>query len=279
MKKLAGKIAVVTGASRGVGKGIALELAAHGATVYVTRRTENDDGLPDFFKGTTIHKTAEEVNQIGGVGIAHRCDFSKDEDIKVLFERVKNEQGKLDILVNNAFAADKHAMSAYFANTPFWKQPIALLDDLYAVGLRSGYLSSQYAAEMMAEQKSGLITNISFYSARQYWINPPIGVVKVAVDKMTADTAHELKEFGVKVFSLYPGVVSTEGSLELAKYVKNTNEMESAQFVGMCIAALALDDSAIERSGKVLLTGEVAEQYGFTDINGKQPKPLKEVLW
>ena len=279
MKKLAEKIAVVTGASRGVGKGIALGLASYGATVYVTGRTENDDGLPDFLKGTTIQKTVEEVNQIGGIGIAHRCDFSRDEDIKTLFERVKKEQGKLDILVNNAFAGAKHAMSSYFANTPFWKQPIALLDDLYTVGLRSSYISSQYAAELMTEQKNGLIANISFYCAGQYWINPPHGIIKAATDKMTADTAYELRDYGIKVFSIYPGVVSTEGTRELAKYIQNSNEMESAQFVGMCIAALALENKAIERSGEVLLTGDIAEQYGFTDIDGKKPKTLNEVLW
>jgi len=170
-------------------------------------------------------------------------------------------------------------MNSYFANTPFWKQPIALLDDLYTVGLRSSYISSQYAAEMMAEQKSGLIANISFYAAGQYWINPPNGIIKAATDKMTADTAYELRDYGIKVFSIYPGVVSTEGTRELAKYIQNSNEMESAQFVGMCIAALTLDYNAIERSGKVLLTGDIAEQYGFTDIDGKQPKILNEVLW
>jgi len=277
MKNLAGKIAVVTGASRGIGKGIALGLAAQGATVYVTGRTENDDGLPDFLKGTTIHKTVEEVNQIGGIGIAHRCDFSHDEDVKALFERVKSEQGKLDILVNNAWAGANHVVNGYFWNTPFWKQPIALFDDFYTVGLRSGYLCSQYAAEMMTEQKSGLITNISFYSAKQYWITPAHGVFKSATDKMTADTAHELKEFGIKVFSLYPGSVSTEGMREMAKYdnAMNVNEMESPQFVGMCVAALALDDNATEQSGKVLLTADVAQQYGFTDIDGKQPVALK----
>ena len=277
MKNLAGKIAVVTGASRGIGKGIALGLAAQGATVYVTGRTENDDGLPDFQKGTTIYKTVEEVNQIGGIGIAHRCDFSRDEDVMALFERVKSEQGKLDILVNNAWAGAKHVVNGYFWNTPFWKQPIALFDDFYAVGLRSSYLCSQYAAEMMAEQKNGLIVNISLYSARQYLINPVHGIIKAATDKMTADTAHELKEYGVKVFSLYPGSVSTEGMKEMAKYDSsmNVNEMESPQFVGMCVANLALDDNAIAQTGKVLLTAEVAQQYGFTDIDGKQPVVLK----
>ncbi|SDN91575.1 SDR family NAD(P)-dependent oxidoreductase [Acetanaerobacterium elongatum] len=277
MKSLAGKVAVVTGASRGIGKGAALGLASCGATVYITGRTENDEGLPEFQKGTTIHKTAEEANRLGGTGIAHRCDFSRDEDIKALFERVQREQGRLDILVNNAWAGANHVMNEYFWGTPFWKQPISLLDDFYTVGLRSGYLCSQYAAALMAGQRSGLIANISFYCARQYFINPVHGIIKAAVDKMSADTAHELKEYGVKVFSLYPGSVATEGMREIAKYNASikVNEMETPQFVGLCVAALASDDSAIERSGRVLLTAEVAQQYGFTDVDGKQPAALK----
>jgi dehydrogenase/reductase SDR family protein 1 len=277
MKDLAGKIAIVTGASRGIGKGVALGLAARGATVYVTGRTENDEGLPEFLKGATVHNTVKEVNQIGGVGIAHPCDFSRDEDIKTLFERVKREQGRLDILVNNAWAGANHVMNEYFWNSPFWKQPIALFDDFYTVGLRSSYLCSQYAAEIMTEQKNGLIVNISFYCAKHYCITPVHGIIKAATDKMTADTAHELKEFGIKVFSLYPGSVSTEGMRELAKYDKsmNVNEMETPQFVGMCVAALALDDNAIEQSGNVLLTARVGRQYGFTDIDGKQPVELQ----
>ena len=271
MKNLNGKIAVVTGASRGVGKGVALGLAAHGATVYITGRTENDELLPDFMKGATIHQTAEEVNEAGGIGIAHRCDFSRDEDIKALFERVNSEQSRLDILVNNAWAGANHVMNEYFWNEPFWKQPIALLDDFYAVGLRSGYLCSQYAAEIMAEQKSGLIANISLYAARQYLITPVHGIIKAAVDKMSADTAFDLKEHGVKVFSLYPGSVATEGMKELAKHdpSMNISDMESPQFVGLCVAALALDNQAIVESGSVVLTGKIAEKYGFTDIDGK----------
>lgn len=210
------------------------------------------------------------------MGIAHRCDFRNDEDVKSLFERVEHEQGRLDILANNAWSGANHAMNGYFWCTPFWEQPIKLFDDFYTVGLRSGYLSSQYAAKMMSEQKSGLIANISLYSARRYLINPSHGIFKAAIDKMTADTAHELKEYGVKVFSLYPGSVSTEGMRELAKYdiSMNINEMESPQFVGMCVAALALDDNAIRQSGNVLLTAEIAQQYGFTDIDGKQPVGL-----
>jgi len=281
MKKLLGKVAVVTGSSRGIGKGIALALAEQGAVVYVTGRTETDEGLPDFQKGTTIYKTAEEADRLGGKGIAHRCDFSIDDDIKALFERVQAEQGRLDILVNNAWAGAKHVMNGYFWNTPFWKQPIALLDDFYTVGLRSSYLCSQYAAELMSTQKSGLIANISFYCARHYFINPVHGIIKAATDKMTADTAHELKDHGVKVFSLYPGSVSTEGMCELAKYDPSINldEMETPRFVGMCVAALALDDSALAQSGEILLTGEIARHYGFTDIDGKMPKTLRNEMW
>lgn len=123
MESLIGKVAVVTGASRGVGKGIALGLAEYGATVYVTGRTEKGDMLPDYIKGTTIYQTADEVTKMGGVGIAHRCDHGKDEEVYSLFERVKKEQGRLDILVNNAWAGGKHASEEYFFNTPFWKQP------------------------------------------------------------------------------------------------------------------------------------------------------------
>jgi len=247
---------VVTGASRGVGKGAALGLAAHGATVYLTGRTENDAALPEFLKGATIYKTADEVNKLGGVGIAHRCDFNNDGDIKALFARVKQEHGKLDILVNNAWSGGEHVMNGYFWNTPFWEQPIAMFDGMYAVGLRSGYVCSQYAAKMMTAQKSGTIVNISFQCAKEYFINPVHGIIKAGVDKMTADTAHELKEYGVKVFSLYPGAVATEGMLEMAKYdaAMDINQMESPRFIGECVASLASDDAYLNDSGKVMLT-------------------------
>jgi len=281
MKNLVGKVAVVTGASRGIGKGVALGLAEHGATVYVTGRTESDDSLPDFLKETTIYKTAEEVTRMGGKGIACRCDFSQDKDVNNLFERIQGEQGKLDILVNNAWSGSGHVMNGYFWNTPFWQQPISLFDDFYTVGLRSSYLSSCYAARIMAPQESGLIVNISFFSARRYWINPSHGIFKAATDKMTADTAYELKKYGIKVFSLYPGNVSTEGMLEAAKHnpALSEQEMESPQFVGRCVAALAQDNEAIQHSGSVLITGEIAKQYGFTDINGKYPASLRAELW
>lgn len=276
MYNLKGKVAVVTGASRGIGKGVALGLAEYGATVYVTGRTESTEGFPDFLKNTTIQETAREVNRLGGIGIAHRCDFSKDEEIKELFERVEREQERIDILVNNAWAGASHIMNGYFFQTPFWEQPMSLYDDLHTVGLRSSYLASRYASRIMVKQHRGLIANISFISAEQYWINVSHGLFKAATDKFTRDAAHELKEYGVKMFSIYPGSVRTEGMLELSKYDTSLcpEEMETPQFVGRCIAALEQDDKAIEESGKVMRTAEIGLKYGVTDINGRQPIAL-----
>lgn len=269
MKNLQGKVAVVTGASRGVGKGVALGLAEQGATVYITGRTEKDgESMPPFFKGTNIHQTAGEVDALGGKGIAVRCDHASDDDVAALFARIEAEQGKLDILVNNAWAGAQHVVHPYFWNAPFWEQPIALLDDFYMVGQRSSYVCSQYAAAIMAKQCSGLIVNISLQAAKEYLINPVHGIIKAAVDKMTADTAHDLKEFDVKVFSLYPGTVATEGMREIAKQDASVkvDEMETPQFVGRCVAALALADNLLQPSGSVLRTAEIAQRYGVTEI-------------
>ncbi len=276
MYNLKGKIAVVTGASRGIGKGVALGLAEYGATVYVTGRTVSTEGLPDFLENTTIQETAREVNELGGIGISHRCDFSNDEEIKNLFERVQREQGRIDILVNNAWSAASHIMHDYFFQTPFWEQPMSLYDDLHKVGLRSSYLASRYAAQIMVNQHSGLIANISYISAKKYWLNVSNGLIKAGLDKFTSDAAYELKKYGVKMFSIYPGNVRTEGMLELSKYDPSLRpeEMETPQFVGRCIAALEQDENNMKQSGEILRTGEIGLKYGITDINGYQPSAV-----
>jgi dehydrogenase/reductase SDR family protein 1 len=281
MNSLKGKVAIVTGASRGIGRGAAKGLAESGATVYVTGRSENGQILPEFLKETSIYMTADEVTRLGGVGIAQKCDHSRDDEVEALFKRVMEEQGRLDILVNNAWSGGVHAMQGYFFNTPFWKQPVSLWDDNFNVGLRSNYIASRFAAEIMTEQKSGMIVNISFYGGRHYFNNFSYGVCKAAVDRLSADTAFELKEHGVSVFSRYPGQVSTEGMVEFAKYSKDINiaNMESPQCTGRCIAALANDPEAKINTGEILITAEVAEKYGFTDIDGKQPKSLRAELW
>ncbi|WP_212696788.1 SDR family NAD(P)-dependent oxidoreductase [Vallitalea pronyensis] len=281
MIDLTGKVAIVTGASRGVGKGIARGLGEFGATVYVTGRTEKGEHLPAFLKETSIYQTAEEVTSLGGVGIAYRCNHAIDEEVEALFTHVMEEQGKVDILVNNAWGGGIHAWQAYFFHTPFWEQPITLWDDNYQVGVRSNYVASRCAAKIMAEQKSGIIINVSFYGGRNYLNNVAYGVCKASVDRLSADMAYELKDHHVPVFSLYPGQVRTEGMIEFAKHNEaiDIGAMESPQFVGRCIAYVANDHEAIKDTGKILITAEIAQHYGFTDVDGKQPKSLKAALW
>ncbi len=281
MNSLKGKTAIVTGASRGIGKGIALGLAEQGATVYITGRGNRDEKLPEFLRGTSIYKTAEEATGLDGMVIVQECDHSRDEKVEALFKRVLEEQGGLDILVNNAWGGGIHATQGYFFNTPFWEQPVALWDDNFNVGLRSNYVASRLAAKIMVEQKRGLIVNISFYGGRRYFNNVSYGVCKAAVDRLSADTAYELKEYGIPVVSLYPGQVSTEGMLEYAKYNKDINidNMETPKFTGRCIAVLASDPDIMEKTGKILITAELAEKYGFTDINGNKPRSLRPELW
>ncbi len=281
IKNIKGKVAIIAGASRGVGKGVALGLAEHGATIYIVGRTEKDDDLPQFLKGATIYQTMNEVNELGGIGIACKCDLNKDEEIEQLFETVMQEQGRLDILVNSAWPADKHIMGGYFFNTPFWEQPVSLLDDFIRIGIRSNYVTSRLAAQIMTKQKRGLIVNISYFAGRRYWVNIANGVSKAAIDKLSADTAHELKKYGVAVISLYPDKVKTEGMMafENKDAIFDLADSESPQFVGRCVAALANDKNIMNQTGKVLITAEVAQHYGFTDIDGRQPKSQREELW
>lgn len=282
MESLKGKVAVVTGASRGVGKGIALGLGEFGATVYVTGRTVNMGDATVPLSGT-INETAEEVNKIGGKGIPVRCDHRNDIEVKALFNRVLKEQGKIDILVNNAWAGYENIAKVtkpeeYIFETPFWKQPISLWDDMQNVGLRSTYVASAFAAPIMINQNGGLIVNISFYAGRKYMSNVAYGVCKAAVDRLTADTAFELKDHRVTVISLYPGLVRTESVMRNKEFLDLSNS-ESPQFIGRCVAALAGDRNIHSETGDILIAAEVAQRYGFTDIDGSQPKSLREQLW
>ncbi len=281
MKALLGKIALVTGASRGVGKGIAKGLGEAGATVYITGRTENSAGLPEFLQGSSIHQTADEVTQLGGKGIAYKCDHARDEEVDALFQRIIQEQGKLDILVNNAWGGSLHATKPYFFNTPFWEQPMALWDDNYLVGLRSDYYASKLAAPIMVKQKNGLIVNISYYGGRHYFNNVAYGVSKAAIDRLSSDMAHELEPHGVTAVSLYPGQVSTEGMLAYAKMDPSVDlhKMETPQFIGRCVAALALDERLVEKNGQILISAELGETYGISDVNGNHPQSQRADLW
>ena len=271
---ISNKIALVTGASRGVGKGIALGLGEAGATVYVTVRSVTNK--QDVGKlGGTIFNTAKEVTRLGGKGIAIRCDHTIDQDTEAVIGQIQQESHQLDILVNNAWGGyekmREKRVFTYFK--PFWEQPLWRWDAMFDAGVRAAYSSSAFAACLMTKQKSGLIVNISYWSAQKYMNNTAYGVSKAAIDKMTEYMAFELRKFNVAVVSLYPGLVRTEGVMKNAKHFDMSNS-ESPQFIGRAVSALAADPNVMNKTGKVLIAASVALEYGFTDIDGKQPKPL-----
>lgn len=274
MVDLRGKVAVVTGASRGVGKGIALGLGEAGATVYVTGRTLKEK--TDAGKlGGTVMGTAEAVTGIGGNGIGIQCDHSDDTQVEAVFERIARESKQIDVLVNNAWAGYENMREGrrftYFK--PFWEQPFWRWDAMFDAGVRAAYTASAFAARLMIKKKRGLIVNISFWSAQVYMSNTQYGVSKAAVDKMSEYMAHELKKFNVAVVSLYPGLVRTESVLRNAKHFDMSNS-ESPQFIGRVVAALAADPDIMKKSGRVLVAAQQALEYGIQDIDGKQPRAL-----
>lgn len=272
MKNLDGRVALVTGASRGVGKGIAKGLGEAGVTVYVTGRTQK---TKDGVKGT-VQETADEVRRQGGKGVGIYCDHKNDEEVQKVFKRIEVESGKLDILVNNVWGGYEYMFNAqgeYIWERSFWEQPLEQWNSMFVPGVRAHYVSSQLAAQLMVNQKSGLIVNISFWAAQKYMSNVAYGVAKAATDKLSRDTAYELKPHNVAVVSLYPGLVRTERVMEVAEYLDLSNS-ESPQFPGRVVSALADDPNIMEKTGKVLVAAQLALDYGIKDVDGKQPKPL-----
>lgn len=274
MNSLSKKVAVVTGASRGVGKGIALGLGEAGATVYVTGRTvKNKTDVEKL--GGTVQDAAKAVTEIGGTGIAIPCDHTDDAQVEAVFKRIAKENKKIDVLVNNAWAGYERMREGrvltYFK--PFWEQPFWRWNAMFDAGVRAAYTSSAFAARMMTRKKSGLIVNISFWAAQVYLGNTQYGASKAAVDKMSEYMAHELKKFNVAVVSLYPGLVRTESVMRNAKHFDMSNS-ESPQFIGRVVAALASDPNIMKKSGRVLVAAQEALDYGIQDIDGKQPRPL-----
>ena len=262
MPDLKGKVAVVTGASKGVGKGVALGLAEAGAVVYATGRTVSEDSFAD---------STREAGQI----IPARCDHTDDRETGALFARVGEERGRLDVLVNSAWGGYERMVEGgeFTWPRPFWEQPAWRWDAMFAAGVRAAYVASQHAARTMVAAGSGLIVNVSFWAARKHVGNVAYGVSKAATDKMTADMAAELRAHNVAAVSLYPGLVRTEKVLEAAAFLDLGNS-ESPQFLGRAVAALAADPKVLDRSGQALVAAALAREYGFTDVDGKQPRPL-----
>jgi NAD(P)-dependent dehydrogenase (short-subunit alcohol dehydrogenase family) len=289
-KPLRGVVALVTGASRGIGKGVALELGSLGASVYVTGRTLAPDANP---LGGTLGQTVAEIGALGGEGIAVRCDHADDAQVRAVFERIRRERGRLDILVNNACSAQD--MGRHIGLLA-WEQPLEAWDEVHRVGLRSAYVASVFAAPMMVAQRSGLIANISSMGAVSYLHSVAYGTAKAGLDKLAADLAYELAPHGVTALSLWPGLVRTElilsqcrdngrGGLEMVLPVHAGEPgpeqaidlaiSESPRFTGRAVAALHLDEKRQAKTGRAFACAELALEYGFTDEDGKQPPVIR----
>jgi NAD(P)-dependent dehydrogenase (short-subunit alcohol dehydrogenase family) len=267
-------VAVVTGASRGAGRGIAHALGAHGCTVYVTGRTEKSS---ESSLGGTIHETAELVTAAGGEGIAVRVDHSDDEQVKGLFNRVEREHGRVDILVNNAAIIRDEMMG----RTKFWEEPLNVIDTL-AVGLRSSYVATVYAAPLMLPKRRGLVVFTSSSGAAHYAFGPAYGVPKAGIDKMAADMAVDFEDYGIAAVSIWMGSLLTQRVRDIIatnpkKLGHIIESAETPELTGHVIWALHNDPDLMKISGQTLIGAEFAVKYGIKDEGIRQPPSYRDL--
>ena len=252
------KIALVTGASRGVGKGIAVGLAKQGFDLIITGRKNREEILPEFLNNTSLVETEKNINKFGGNAEIIYCDHSDDAENKQLIKSIIDKHEKIDLLVNNAWSGSKHVVKPYYFGTPFWEQPVNIFIDHMTVGVQSNYVLSALVAKHMVKQKKGMIINVSYYGANEYMHNVAYGTCKAALDRMTKYMAVDLAATSVKVYSLHPQTVKTEGMIEYAKYYSNVvlDKMEDPAHVGWVIAK-------IFNKEKVFKNGSVIETIDF----------------
>ena len=274
------KVAVVTGASRGAGKGIALGLAAQGLTVYVTGRSKSNASATlrgELLQGT-LDATVSAINAAGGEGVAVVCDHSEDAQTKQLFEQVADEQGCLDILVNNAALVHENLIDP----GGFWEKPLEL-GNILDVGLRSAYVASYYAAPLMVAQNRGLIVFTSSFGGVCYMHGPAYGAQKAGLDKLAADMGVDFEKTKVAAVSLWLGPLLTERTDIVLRHRGEQYDdfmalAETPQFNGQVINALAMDPNLAEKSGQTLITAELALEYGIADTDGRRPPSYREHL-
>lgn len=295
---LEGQVAVVTGASRGIGKGIAIGLGEAGATVYVTGRTlsrgaVNSAGINGKSAAGSLEETCDMVIEAGGKCVPVAADNGKDEDLQGLFERVIKEQGRLDILVNNAFAAVSHLPKTM--GKPFWEKGVETWDIVNNVGLRSHYVASMFATQHMSKLKRGLIINVGSFGGMDYTFDVAYGIGKAAMDRMANDMAVELFTENITMVSIWPGLVKTENIEEGALDTSAMTERRGAQpgapkldisaltptplaetplFNGRAVAAFAKDARKMDYTGKVIIPSAMAYGYEITDERGVRTPPF-----
>jgi NAD(P)-dependent dehydrogenase (short-subunit alcohol dehydrogenase family) len=271
MVRLDGKVALVTGASRGAGRGIAAVLGAEGATVYVTARsTRQHPAVAEF--PHAVEDTAKEVTAAGGRGIAVACDHGDDSQVRALFDRIRAEQGRLDILVANAWGGYlPYAEHNQWFAQPFWEQSMARWDGMFTAGLRSHMATCLFGFPLLRETGYALAVLTTFTRGRRYLGNVFYDVAKNAVCRLVTALAEETRETDLAVVGVSPGWMAVERMTGLSE--RQQAEMESVTYIGRAVAALACDPAVSRRSGQTLAVGDLARIYGFTDIDGRQPTP------
>ncbi|MDM7914611.1 MAG: SDR family NAD(P)-dependent oxidoreductase [Candidatus Eisenbacteria bacterium] len=287
-RALKGKVAVVTGASRGAGRGIAIELGAAGATVYVTGRSVAGSpagGYERFLEHAhlqsmpgTIDETAEQVTRNGGSGIPVRCDHTSPEGVAALFRRIDEESGRLDLLVNNAWGAHRNPIEI----RPFWEDTMDHWEGMFQRGLRNHILASRSATPIFLRQRSGLIVTTTFWDRDRYTGHLFYDLAKASMVRLALGMARELRPYGVASIALSPGWMRTE--LVLASFrtdeehwreVPALSATESPRYVGRAVVALLADPDVLAKTGGVFRTGDLAKEYGFTDVDGRQVPPFE----
>jgi NAD(P)-dependent dehydrogenase (short-subunit alcohol dehydrogenase family) len=282
MPSLHAAVALVTGASRGAGRGIALELGSAGAIVYVTGRSVGAGPTTDNVPGT-IDSTASEVTARGGRGIAVRCDHTVDADVESLFARIRADHGRLDLLVNNVWGGYEHAECKPLPMAPFWEQSLRQWDGMFTAGVRAHLTASRLAVPLMLPAKRGLILSTTAnLTVLPYLPNIFYDLSKNAVSRLVWAMAQELREHGIAALALAPGFMRTERVTEafrragaIAALDGPGGPKETPTYIGRAIVALTTDPQVLERSGQLLEVGTLAQEYRFTDTDGTQPAPFR----
>jgi NAD(P)-dependent dehydrogenase (short-subunit alcohol dehydrogenase family) len=280
---LQGKIALITGASRGAGRGIAIELALEGVKVFITGRSRRGHSTTQY-DDLTLDDTAALIADMGGIAIPLTCDHTKETDILAAFDHIKQNESRLDILVNNVWGGymGEHGnldIETQSFSAPFWEQPLWRYDRMFNTALRAHYIASQQAAPLMIDQKDGLIVTTSFWDQYKYISNLPYDLVKTGVNRLSYGMAIELKPYNISAITVGLGWIRTEHLKQMHdlddenyKHKEGFELTESTRFVGRAIVALAKDSERIHHTGKILTTSELARLYQFRDLDGTQPK-------
>lgn len=272
MKPLQGKIAVVTGASRGAGRGIAFELGSAGATVYVTGRSI--EGATTDNRTETIEETAAGVTSRGGKGIAIQCDHTDEYNVKNLFEIIEKTHGQIDVLVNCVFGGSESSLPLG-KGRHFWERPLEHWDAMMVAGPKAYLVTTRYAVPLLKQSHSAIVVNITFFIKGKTSGNLYYDLAMNTINRMTAGMAKELDESNISVIALCPGWMRTERVID-AGFREVDGTTETTAYVGRAIVALAADSTAAKFSGDAIMVADLAREYAFTDTDGTQPLPFED---